>query len=220
MFARLIDRTEYEPVEGNLRETLKFFSLANDNGKVVESNDLLLISSGINYGVFNTALLKTRVDSEARLEEYIGQAHAFFGARGERWSFWVCQDLVGAPVLRRLRRVMEARRMRMLSEPPGLIATRLLPPRRSLPALDVRPVVTRQERLAFAGILSTTFDLPYSICDDIYSLERSWTGGYRGWVGYVGGEPVVSTACVVSNGVVGMYSVGTMPNWRRNFRFS
>jgi len=202
-------------VEANLRETLKFFSLANDNGKVVESDDLLLISSGINYGVFNTALLKTRVDSESRLEEYISQAHAFFGARGERWSFWVCQELVGPPVMRRLRRVMEGRRLRMLSEPPGMIAGRLLPPRRSLPALDVRPVVTQQERLAFAGILSSTFDLPYSICGDIYALERSWNGGYRGWVGYVNGEPIVSTACVVAAGVAGIYSVGTMPSWRR-----
>src|SRR4051794_29407746 len=114
MFARLVDRNEYEAVEANLRETLKFFSLANDNGKVVETRDLLLISSGINYGVFNTVLLKTRIDSEARLEEAISQAYAFFGPRGERWSFWVCQDLLGPPVLRRLRRVMENRGMRML----------------------------------------------------------------------------------------------------------
>jgi ribosomal protein S18 acetylase RimI-like enzyme len=215
MFARLTDRHEFEPVEANLRETLKFFALANDRGKVVETNDLLLISSGINYGVFNTVLLKERVESEARLLELIARAENFFGERGERWSFWCCQDLLVPPVLRRLRRLMEARHLRLLSEPPGMTASFLLPPRRELPELEVRPVATEFERQAFAGILSTTFDLPYSICSEIYSVERSWQGGYRGWVGLVKGEPVVSTACVVAAGVLGIYSVGTMPNWRR-----
>ena len=215
MFARLSDRTEYEPVESNLRETLKFFSLANDNGIVAESDEILVISSGINYGVFNTVLLKERIDSEARLLDCIEQAHAFFGARGERWSFWLCHDLLGPPILRRLRRVMESNRLRLLSEPPGMVATGLLPPKRLLPPLEVRPVTTEDDRLAFAGILSTTFDLPFSMCKDISALERSWLGGYRGWVGYVNGEPVVTTACVAAAGVIGIYSVGTMPGWRR-----
>ena len=215
MFARFFDRSEFEPVEANLRETLKFFSLANDNGEVVETDHLLLISSGINYGVFNTALLKTRVDSEDRLQSLISEAHDYFGSRRERWSFWGCHDLLGPAVLRRLRRVMESRRMRLLSEPPGMSAGYLQPPRRTLPGLDVRPVIAPRDRLAFAGILSTTFDLPYTICVDMYAHERSWSGGYRGWVGWVNGEPVVSTACVVSSNVIGVYSVGTMPAWRR-----
>ena len=215
MFARFIDRYEYEPVEANLRETLKFFSLSNDNGMVVETSEMLLISSGINYGVFNTALLKNRVDSEEQLQGYISDAHDFFGARHERWSFWVCHDMLGPAVLRRMRRVMESRRLRLLSEPPGMAAGRLVAPRRVLPLLDVRPVATPPERLAFAGIMSTTFDLPYSICVDIYSFERSWSGGYRAWVGYVNGEPVVSTACFIAAEVMGVYSVGTMPGWRR-----
>ena len=215
MFARFFDRHEFEPVEANLRETLKFFSLANDKGAVVETGDLLLISSGINYGVFNTALLKNRVDSEDRLQTSISEAHDFFGSRQERWSFWACHDLLGPPVLRRLRRVMESRRLRFLSEPPGMCAGYLLPAKRPLPPLEVRPVLTPRDRLAFAGILSTTFDLPYPICVDIYALERSWSCGYRGWVGWVNGEPVVSTACVVAADAIGVYPVGTMPNWRR-----
>lgn len=215
MFARFLDRNEFEPVESNLRETLKFFSLSNDAGVVVETSELLLISSGINYGVFNTVLLKNRVDSEELLNSYISDAYDFFGSRHERWSFWACHDLLGPGLQRRLRRLMEYRRLRLLSEPPGMVAPYLQPPRRDLPDLDIRPVISPRERLAFAAILSTTFDLPYSICVDIYSLERSWSGGYRGWVGYVDGEPVVSTACVVASDVVGVYSVGTMPNWRR-----
>jgi ribosomal protein S18 acetylase RimI-like enzyme len=160
-------------------------------------------------------LLKNHVDSEDRLQEYISNAHDYFGARHERWSFWICQDMLAPAVLRRLRRVMESRRMRQLSEPPGMIANSLAPPKRTLPRLDIRRVTTSHDRAAFAGILSTTFDLPYGICSDIYSVERSWQGGFRGWVGYVNGEPVVSTACVIAAGVAGVYSVGTMPNWRR-----
>ena len=112
MFARFFDRTEFEPVEANLRETLKFFSLAHDNGSVVETDELLLISSGINYGVFNTVLLKNRVDSEERLQGYISDAYDFFNSRRERWSFWACHDLLGYPLQRRLKKVMESRRMR------------------------------------------------------------------------------------------------------------
>ena len=82
--------------------------------------------------------------------------------------------------------------------------------------MEVRPVVTPHDRLAFSGILSATFDLPYGVCVDMYSQERSWVDGYRGWVGWVNGEPVASIACVVAAGVIGVYSVGTMPRWRRS----
>ena len=215
MFARFFDRYEFEPVEANLRETLKFFSLANDNGVVAENEHIVAISSGINYGVFNTVLLKHRIDSEELLEHCITLAHKFFAVRGERWSFWGCHDLLGPPLLRRLKKLMEGRRMRLLSEPPGMLAPCLLPAKRMLPRLEVRPVLAPPERLHFAGILSVAFDLPYSVCVDMYSLERSWSGGYRGWVGYVDGLPVVSTACVVAAGVIGVYSVGTLPAWRR-----
>ena len=215
MFARSTDPYEFAAIEGNLRETLKFFSLGNDGGCLAESADLLMISSGINYGVFNTVLLKTLVASEAQLIDAILRGRDFFSPRGERWSFWVCHDLLIPQLQRRLRRIMESNGLRFLSEPPGLIAHRLLPPRRFLPGLDIEPVLTAPTRAAFAGILSTTFDLPHGICRDVYGPERSWRGGYRGWIGSVGGEPIVSTACVVAAGVAGIYSVGTMPNWRR-----
>ena len=64
MFARFVDRYEYEPVEANLRETLKFFSLANDNGMVVETSEMLLISSGMYDRVINLALLNQRRDTQ------------------------------------------------------------------------------------------------------------------------------------------------------------
>lgn len=216
MLAGFLQSGEFSAVEANLRETLKFFAHSNDRGAIVESDRNLMVYSGIDYGVFNTVTLKAPVESESDLHDHISEAEAYFRGLGARWSFWICQDLLSPFVARRLRRICESRRLRLLSEPPGMLLNSLQPVRRFPPELLVREVETDQDRLAFSGILSTTFDLPYPICRDVYAAERSWGKGYRGWVAWVNGEPVATTACVVAADVIGIYSVGTMPNWRRH----
>ena len=196
---------------------MTFFSLAKPNGLVEERDGLQLVSSGLDFSAFNSALLAEpldTVDSKA-FEARVETAARFFRARKERWSFWLCEDMVTPTVLRRVPMILRQYRLRWSSEAPGMTVETLEPPRRTLPAIEVRRVEDVSSRAAFAGITACTFDLPYSICSEIYQSDRSWDGSMQGWVGFVNGQPVATIAATVTPSAVGVYTVGTMPDFRR-----
>jgi hypothetical protein len=209
---------KFAPVEANLREMMKFFALAKPGGLLEERDGLQLVSSGIDFSPFNSALLTEALPSlESRdFEARVATAAEFFRSRGERWSFWLCDDLLSPMVLRRVKWILQQQRMRLSTEPPGMMATGLEPIQRELPGdllvSQVHDSITRDD---FSGITACTFDLPHSICREVYQNPRSWSGSMQGWVGYVGGEPVTTCATVVACGVIGVYTVGTIPHYRK-----
>jgi hypothetical protein len=208
----------FAPIEANLREMMKFFALAHPNATVEDRQGLQLVSSGINFSPFNSALLSAPLPSlESRdFETRVEIAERFFRDRGERWSFWLCHDLISPMVLRRVKWILQQHRMRPSSEPPGMYTDSLEPMSRHLPGdLLVSQVHDAATRNDFAGVTACTFDLPHSICREVYQGEKSWAGPMQGWIGYVRGEPVTICATVVASGVIGMYTVGTMPAFRK-----
>jgi len=60
-----------------------------------------------------------------------------------------------------------------------------------------------------------TFDIPYTIAQTVYTREQAWSGDYRGFVGLVDGRPVAIAAIVIAAGAIGVYSLGTLPAFRR-----
>jgi ribosomal protein S18 acetylase RimI-like enzyme len=205
---------EFCTIEANLRETMKFFAGATEEGETCEAGGLSLVSSGLNHGVFNTALLCGRVAGEAELARRIAAADLFFARKGLRWSFWVCEDLLERNLRKRVKTMFTDRGFRSLVEPPGMIAERILPGWRTS-NLQFAPVCDARTRTDFAAITSVCFDLPLAVARDIYMQERPWGSTFHGYVGYVDGSAVVTAASVVAAGAVGMYSVATMPQHRR-----
>ncbi len=204
-------------IEQNLRQMMSFFSLARANGVIEERNGVQLVSSGIDFSPFNSAMLTLPVTSlnSAEFEERVRIAADFFARRGERWSFWLCDDMLPELVRRRAKNILVSQHLRQTSEPPGMIAESLAPPTRGLPQLGVLEVRDAKSRADFGGVTACTFDLPFSICREIYHSDRSWSGSMRGWVGYAGDEPVTTCAAVVAAGVIGIYTVGTLPHHRK-----
>ena len=49
----------------------------------------------------------------------------------------------------------------------------------------------------------------------VYTPERAWKGDYQGFVGLVDGRPVAIVALVAAAGALGVYSLGTLPAYRR-----
>jgi len=105
--------------------------------------------------------------------------------------------------------------MSELTEAPGMITERINPATRALPAVEVKPVADAVTRSAFAHITSISFDVPWSVCREVYGAERAWNGSFRGFVGYASGVAVSTTAVVITKDLVGIYSVGTLPGQRR-----
>ncbi|MEO7143868.1 MAG: GNAT family N-acetyltransferase [Bryobacteraceae bacterium] len=209
------DEADFNVVERNLRCAMRFFGQASENGALREAPGVSLNFSGLNYSVFNSALLSAPVSAAGGdLQTRIGTAAAHFGSRGVRWSFWVCEDLLDRSIRRQAGKAFAAHRLHPFTEPPGMLAETIAPPTRRLPQIEFRRVTDPAGRLAFAHITCIAFEIPYHVAREVYEAERAWTGDYTGWIAYADGNPIATAATVIAGEAVGIYSVATLPPWR------
>jgi len=207
---------EIRAVAENLVCALRFFGHARGNSEIRDLPGVSLITCGLNYAAFNAALLLKPIESDAReLSKLIEVSAGQFGARNLRWTCWVCEDFLGKPLRREAGHIFSRYGLRPLTEAPGMYAERLRPPHRALPSLEVRPTTDDSTRAAFAEIMSLGFDIPYAVCTSVYGSELAWRSALQGYVGYVDGRPVTTAATALTGDVIGMYSVATLPQYRR-----
>lgn len=203
-------------MSGNLVEAMRFFGRARTNGEIQEIPGVCLISCGLNYPAFNAAILSAPVGPYAsELRQRIQASITHFATRNLRWTYWLCEDMINEPVRRESRAIFNSFGLTELNDPPGMFADRLAPPRRPLPAMQIRKVSDEATRFAFAYVTSVAFEIPHPICRDIYGSDLAWRGAFEGYVGYAGGVPVSIAGTVVTSGLAGVYSVATLPNSRR-----
>ena len=203
---------DFELVDQNLRTALQFFGTATGTGEVHCAAGIETIYCGLNYGVFNMGLL---TGPTASLRERLDECDRYFASRTPKWSFWLCEDWLDPPARRQSRDTIAEAGMRLISQPPGMLASDLRPPSPGLPVLDVHPVENSFTRNAFAEITGVCFDIPHSICHSVYTPETAWRGSYRGFVGISAGRPVTIAAVCGTEGALGLYSVATLPEFRR-----
>jgi GNAT superfamily N-acetyltransferase len=203
-------------VAGNLLRALRFFGEARNTGEIRDFPGISLIFCGLNYAAFNAAIIADPIDSDPRaLDRIIETSSKQFESRNVRWTCWICDAFLGPSLHREANRIFNRHGLRSLTEAPGMYAERLAPPCHRLPPLDILPVNDDQTRGAFAHIMSVAFDIPYSICAAIYGAERAWMGELRGYIGFVKQQPVATTAAIITGDVIGLYSVATVPERRR-----
>jgi GNAT superfamily N-acetyltransferase len=207
---------EFEIVDRNLRAAMRFFGEATGTGAVRALDGVEVIYSGLDYGVFNIATLGESITSRGGgLEARLAECSRFYQPRTPHWSFWLCEDRLDWHLRRRARQVFTECGMRVISQSPGMAAPALRAPSRCLPQIDFRPVDCETLREAFGAITSVCFDIPSQIARAVYQPERAWQGRYRGFVGLVDGKPVTIAAIVAAAGALGVYSLATVPEYRR-----
>ncbi len=101
------------------------------------------------------------------------------------------------------------------SDLPAMIADSIAPPRRTLPALEVRRVGDEGTRLAFCAVGCVCFHVPPAWFREIFLPENVWAGPAAGYVGYLDGEPIATALTFIAGGVAGAYNVATLPGYRR-----
>lgn len=202
---------EFEPVEQNLRIAMRFFGEATGSGEIQKLPGVNAIYSGLDYGVFNIAMLD---GSPEKLEAPLIECARYYLPRTLRWSFWLCEDLLDSGMLRRSRSLLLERGLYPISHAPGMLAPGLSPASRRLPEIECLPVADQATRQAFGTITSVSFDIPMAVTRAVYYPERAWNGAYRGFVGMVKGRPVSIVAIVASPDSLGVYSLATMPDDR------
>lgn len=207
---------DFQIVDANLRSAMRFFGDATGAGEVRPLDGALAVYSGLNYGVFNIALLEGHPpDGIDGLNARLAQCARFFAPRTLRWSFWLCEDSLDAPTRRKARSLLMDHDLRPISQAPGMLAEALAPPLRPLPKIECLPVVDPATRQAFGALTAVSFDIPAAIAKAVYEPERAWLGAYRGFVGVAGGRAVAIAAVVATPDALGVYSLSTLPECRR-----
>jgi ribosomal protein S18 acetylase RimI-like enzyme len=193
---------------------MRFFGEASGSGEVCPLDGSVAMFSGLDYGVFNIALLTSRA-ADGQLESRLRDVARYFRERTLRWSFWLCEDLLDEDNRTQARKTFGTFGMRPISNPPGMLAISLAPPPTPLPKIRMRRVEDRETRSAFAEITSVCFDIPYLVAHAVYSREQAWRGGYEGFVAFVEDKPVAIVAMVAAADAIGVYSLATLPSFRR-----
>jgi ribosomal protein S18 acetylase RimI-like enzyme len=206
---------QFHKVEQNLRESFRALASDRPAGDIREIAGVSIASAGTSFQMFNAAFLSCPVGSSEDLERRIATAKVHFRARGLTWSFWVCEDLLPLKARKRMERLFESAGLRLTVQLPGMLAERLLPPRRVLPEIEVRRVTDEPTRQAFCDIGCTCFHVPLNWFREIFLRRQLWDGDFVGYVGYSNGEPVATAATVIAADAVGVYNVATLPAHRR-----
>jgi ribosomal protein S18 acetylase RimI-like enzyme len=208
--------SDFVIIEENLRCAMRFFGLATGTGEIASLPGGVAMYSGLEYGVFNIAMMTGRVSHAGlTLEQRLVEFAHFFKSKTPHWSLWVCEDLLDQATRRRARQTLADFGLRAISHPPGMIATELTPPSGSLPAVDVQPVRDEFSRKAFTEITSISFEIPFGIARAVYAQENAWSGDYHGFVGQAQGRAISICAVVMGGDAVGIYSLATHPSYRR-----
>lgn len=207
---------DFEIINENLRNALAAFSYVRLSGEVDEAPGVSLVHAGVNYSLFNTALLTEPVPGgPVPFKNVLEEAESFFEKRSAPWSLWFCDDLLTSSERRRSRIFMATHGLRLMMEAPGMIARQISEPDRELPDFDYCPVDDTRTRADFSRVMSEAFQVPPHMADDVYAGERLWQGPLRGFIAYVKNQPVSTTCIVLGGDSIGVYAVATMPRMQR-----
>jgi ribosomal protein S18 acetylase RimI-like enzyme len=204
----------FKAVEENLRATLAVFGRAEKTGETRELPGVAVTSSGVQFSMFNSAVLTSPVETAAELERRLLTAAEFFEARRLGWSFWVCQGWIGEDLRKKVAVVFDRHRMHLVVELPGMAAERLAPPARPPAPVLIRRVSDAATRADFSRIMSEAFGIPMPVSQAVYEAARTWDGDFSGYVGYAEGLAVTSAATIVTPAALGVYAVGTLPGFQ------
>jgi ribosomal protein S18 acetylase RimI-like enzyme len=202
-------------VAENLRESFRIIAASRRAGELRELHGVSIASAGSTFQMFNAAFLSAQVATAAELSKRILLPTVHFDARGLEWAYWVCEDLMEPVARKRSRQLFEKHGLRHSVDLPGMVAERLKPPVRKLPAIEARRVCAGTTREAFCAIGSLCFHVPLAWFCEVFDSDSVWEN-FAGWVGYVDGEAVSTTAIVMGAGAVGVYNVATVPERQRH----
>ncbi len=206
----------FHEIDANLRHTLCLLASHQAEGEIREMHGVTLASAGVRFAMFNAALISAPVNAaNGGLERRIALAAVHFQARGLDWSCWVCDHWLDGPLRHRAGAVFAEYGMQRATVYPGMVAARLLPPRRPLPDLEIVPVSDARSRAAFCEIGCVCFHLPVDWFREIFEHESLWQSEFAAYVGYLDGVPVTTAAVIAAAGSIGIYNVATLPGYQR-----
>ena len=205
----------FESVADNLRESFRVVAAGRGKGEIRELRGVSIASAGVKFQMFNAAFLSSPVSTEAELAQRILLPALHFESRKLDWAYWVCEDMLEPRTRRASRRIFERHGLRHSVDLPGMLAERVAPPAKPLPALEIKKVHDAATRDAFCAIASVCFHVPIQWFLEVFDDLAVWDH-FAAYVGYLDGEPVSTTAIVMGGHAIGVYNVATVPQHQRH----
>lgn len=207
-------RPGFEAMDANLRESFRVLAAGRSASDLAELDGVSICSLGVAFRMFNAAFLNSTVEDARALASRLSLARDRFAAAGRSWSFWFSEEWLARSPQRSLVDTCEGFGLHPAAEVTGMAATELRPAKRSLPALDFRPVSGDSAVLQdFRFIGATCFHVIPAWFNEVFD-ETIHSRPFRCWVGYYGDHAVATAATTVSDGVIGIYNVATLPEAR------
>ncbi len=202
-------------MDANLRATLAVFALARRGGETREASGLSLVSSRVDYAMFNSACLTAPVSTPAQLAARLEDAASFYEDRRLPWSVWLCAGWLTPEVIDNAERICGDVGLDFVTQLPAMEADCVNDPTLPLPPLEFRRVEDGFTREGFTNLMCQAFGVPHGAARAIYESESTWRGSLAGYVGIDHGQIVTCAATLVCAGVIGVYAVGTLPERQR-----
>ena len=168
----------------------------------VEQNGLLLLSSGVPAPLFNPAYVTgPGADPAAAIEHYAALAMPFV---------LYFREAAAEPGLAER---CDAAGMVEHYQPPVMILDPV-PPAPAPPPGLVIDELTADNVDSYAAVLAEGFSAPRELMDLLFGASLIGVEGLTGYLGSIDGVPASTSASFISNGIVGVYNVATVPEQR------
>lgn len=199
----------FEYNTANLIAALSFYGTAERRA------GMTLVTSPVEHPAFNVAVINAPAPDETALLSRVKEASRHFHSLSRGWNFYACEDLLDARTARRLDDLLDPLGLVRILDAPGMETKELEAPTHLPPDLEFAAVASARERQAFTGLIAAAFHIPYPTARALYEPEERWDTMLEAWVGYLDSEPVTCGAAVEHAGALGIYSVATLQEHRR-----
>ena len=206
--------TDFTLIEGNLRHYFRSLAEARAHAVIREFSGIAAISLGVRFQMFNAAFLANPVEDERDFERRVTAASVHFHAHGQEWSLWLCDGLLSEALQRRATRILQRTGLRQSSLMPGMLADALNSQARNLPECEIREVDSPEDLESFRQVGATCFHVPRPWFDEVFDEQTIRRGTFRSWLALADGRPVCTAATVLDSSAIGIYNVGTIPEFR------
>jgi GNAT superfamily N-acetyltransferase len=205
---------DFELLDANLRQSFRVLAQGRPRADITELEGVSIASLGAAFQMFNAAFLSRPVAAREELEARLECAQRLFRSRRMSWSFWICEGWLERPARRALSGACESFGLRPAAEMPCMVADCLRDPKgRIAPIPQVLRADTPDTMEDFRAIGSVCFHVPAIWFREVFD-DTLPSREFTCWVAYRGDKAIATAATVVSNGVIGIYNVATMPEER------
>jgi ribosomal protein S18 acetylase RimI-like enzyme len=182
---------------------------------VADTPEVYIASANAPWAILNAAFLPKPVETEAGLERSLATAARHFASSTTGWTYIVCDDWLAPSVREKAPALFMAHGLKRTLNAIGMVAERLQPPTRPLPALEIRQATSDEALRHIADINAMAYDTPLEAARASVVVPAMFQGDCRGYVGYVQGKAVSVAAIVRVDGIAYVAYVATLAEYRR-----